>query len=210
MASLQSLLSDLQRQQRQAREATQKRLDDILKMYDEVIAKYQPGGEYMRGLEAQLEREREKTMAAGMQNLVGRGLSGTTLGQTQAMQFAEDVAAPTRARMEDIRMDKLVEAMTGQAGVLERVEDVGPDPALVGQLAMAAATESAAKAAAQAMRDLIPQQSIIWRNTPTNIPMWWEPPRSQMPSMPQFSQSYQPQVSGTLRGQGMPQGGFYF
>jgi len=203
MATLQSLLADLQKQQQQAREATQKRLDDILKTYDEVIAKYQPGGEYMRGLEAQLEREREKTMAAGMQNLVGRGLSGTTLGQTQAMQFAEDVAAPTRARMEDIRMDKLVEAMTGKAGVLERVEDVGPDPGLVAQLSMQAAAAPITRASS-----FQPRGGLDWLSAPAGTPMGFQTPTYQsptMPAVPQVSQPYQPHVSGELRGQSMPQ-----
>lgn len=199
MATLQSLLADLQKQQEKARQANQKRLDEILKTYDQVIAKYQPGGEYMKGLEAQLEREREKTMAAGMQGLVGRGLSGTTMGQSQAMQFAEDVAAPTRARMEDVRMDKLVEAMTGRAGVLERVEDIGPDPALVAQLAMSAASRPSAYTSFGSS-GLDNKKGFFESSSPFqgSMPTFQTP---TMPAMPQVPQPYQPQVSGDLRSQ---------
>lgn len=199
MATLQRLLSDMQKQQEKAQQANQQRLDEILKTYDQVIAKYQPGGEYMKGLETQLEREREKAMAAGMQGLVGRGLSGTTMGQSQAMQFAEDVAAPTRARMEDVRMDKLVEAMAGRAGVLERVEDTGPDAGLVAQLAMGASSAPITSASSFQQRG-----GLDWLSAPAGTPVGYQTPTFQtptMPAMPQVPQPYQPQVSGDLRGQ---------
>lgn len=139
--SLSSLISSLQKQQDSARAATDERYNEILKSFDEMIAMYQPGGSYMQGQEAALERERAKTMAAGTQNLVSRGLGGSTMEATLAGRFAEDIGAPTRAKIEDVRMDQLVSAMQGKAGVQERVEDVGPSSELIASLVAQASAQ---------------------------------------------------------------------
>ena len=197
MASLDKLITDLQEQQRKAQAANQQRLDQIMGMYDKIIEMYQPGGEYMKGAESALERERTKTMAQGMQSLVGRGLSGTTLPQTFATQFSEQVAAPMLAQIQDQRMDRLTQAMTGQAGVLERVEDTGPDYGLIAQLALQAGRQPTGGTFRSS--SMAPRQSFF------SQPLMSEMGSYSTPTTPQFSASYQPaqpqQPSGSLRQQ---------
>ena len=66
-------------------------------------AQYAPGGGFGKGVEAGLERGRVKAVSAGMQNLVSAGLAGTTMAGGLGMRFEEEVAAPTRAGLEEER-----------------------------------------------------------------------------------------------------------
>ena len=71
------------------------------------MAQYQPGGGLGVGVEAGLERGRVKALSSGMQHLVSAGLAGTTMAGGLGKKYEEEVAAPARARVEDIRAEKL-------------------------------------------------------------------------------------------------------
>lgn len=70
-------------------------------------AYYEPGGDYGKGVEAGLERERTQAMSSGMQALVASGFAGTTMAGGLGKKFAEEVGMPTRARIEETRAERL-------------------------------------------------------------------------------------------------------
>jgi len=80
-------------------------------------AQYAPGGGFGRGVEAGLERGRVKTLAAGMQSLVGAGLAGTTMAAGLGKRYEEEVAAPTRLSVEEQRAQAISGIEMAQAGM---------------------------------------------------------------------------------------------
>jgi len=94
-----------------------KRRETELAPIREAKAYYQPGGGFGKGVEAGLERGRVKTMASGMQHLVGAGLAGTTMAGTLGKRYEEEVAAPTRMGVEEQRAQALSGISMQQAGM---------------------------------------------------------------------------------------------
>jgi len=80
-------------------------------------AQYAPGGGFGKGVEAGLERGRVKAMASGMQGLVGAGFAGTTMAGTLGKKYEEEVAAPTRAGLEERRAQAISGIEMQEAGM---------------------------------------------------------------------------------------------
>jgi len=133
-SSTSSLLEQLQRQQDKARKANEARLGEAKGLYQRAIERYGEGGTFGRGVEAQIERGREQSIAQGSQALASSGLFNTTIRAGLGKKYEEEVGQPARLKLEDLRMGRLTEAERGLAGLVERVEDVGPDQGLVAQL----------------------------------------------------------------------------
>jgi hypothetical protein len=93
---------------------------DIIGLLDSIIKRYSAGGEFGKGEEALLQREKTKAMASGQQRLVSAGLSGTTVGAGMGQRWEEEIGMPERLRLEDIRSQRLSEAVGAKAGYLER------------------------------------------------------------------------------------------
>lgn len=136
--TLATLIQQFQQQQESARQANLKRYAEAQKLYDEIIKRYQPGGEFGKGAISQYERGKVRSLASAAQNLVSSGLYGTSVTAGLGKKYEEEVGTPFRLQLEDIRMGRLSEAERGKAGLIERREDIGPDPALIAQLAMQA------------------------------------------------------------------------
>jgi len=138
--TLSTLIKQFQEQQERARQENLKRYAEAQKLYDEMIKRYQPGGEFGKGAISQYERGKERALAQGVQSLVSSGLYGTTVTAGLPKKYEEEVGTPFRTQLEDIRMGRLTEAEKAKAGLIERREDIGPDPALIAQLAMQASS----------------------------------------------------------------------
>ena len=134
MAILDDLLAKFQQDQERANAANEVRYQEAKAEYDKIIEQYLPGGAFGQGFEAQLERARTKSTAQGMQALVSSGLASTTEAATLGKRFEEEVGAPARQQMEDIRYERLASARAGKAGLIERREDIGPDYGMIAQL----------------------------------------------------------------------------
>ena len=120
--------------QEKANEANQKRYTEAMKLYDNMIKRFGPGGTFMSGAEAGLERTKTKDVASGSQALVSAGLSNTTMPAGLGKRWEEEIGGPQRLKLEDMRQERLTQAELGKAGLIERVEDIGPDPNLFAQL----------------------------------------------------------------------------
>lgn len=97
--------------------ATAREIEGLL---DKIIARYSPGGEFGKPEEALLKRAKVKSLAETSQDLVSSGLSGTNVGGGAGKSWEEEVGMPARLKLEDIRSQRLTEAMGAKAGYLER------------------------------------------------------------------------------------------
>ncbi len=95
---------------------------DINTLLDEIIQRYQPGGEFGKEALATLETRKGKTLAKQGQSLVTAGLGGSTIGAGLGKKFEEDVGTPFRLGVEEQRLGALTQAMQAKAGYLERGE----------------------------------------------------------------------------------------
>lgn len=88
--------------------------------FGKAIEQFESGGAYGKGVEAALERERTKTVAGEQQALVSAGLAGTSMLAAPGQRFAEEVAMPTRAKVEETRAGRLSELYTILAQMTEQ------------------------------------------------------------------------------------------
>ena len=94
----------------------------VTDLLDQMIQRYSPGGGFGDPERALLEREKTKSLARTSQNLVSRGLAGTTAGVGMGKQWEEEIGMPAKLRLEDVRSQRLMEALGTKAGYLERTE----------------------------------------------------------------------------------------
>ena len=85
-------------------------------LFKEAKAMYAPGGEYMKGIEAQLERGGKKAVATGMQGLAAAGLGGTSMMGGLGLKYEEDVATPARSQATTARLGALSNLLQAEAG----------------------------------------------------------------------------------------------
>ena len=97
--------------------------EDINTLLDQIIQRYQPGGEFGKAALATLEQRKGKTLASQQQSLVSAGLSGTTIGAGLGSKFEQEIGTPFRLGVEEQRLGALTQAMQAKAGYLERGEE---------------------------------------------------------------------------------------
>jgi len=93
---------------------------EITELLDRIIQRYKPGGEFGKAELELLERARTKSLATTAQGMVSAGLAGTTAGVGAGRKWEEEVGMPARLQLEDIRTQRLMEAMGAKAGYMER------------------------------------------------------------------------------------------
>ena len=113
---------------------TGKREDEVRSYYDQIIKMYEPGGTFGQGTETMLGREKKKQMASGMQALVSSGLANTTQAAGLGKKFEEEVAMPTRLKLEDLRAQNYASAIGQKAGMVSDIQQDPLDYALLAQL----------------------------------------------------------------------------
>lgn len=94
--------------------------EEITELLDKIIARYKPGGEFGKAELALLERAKTKSLATTAQGLVSAGLAGTTAGVGAGRKWEEEIGMPSKLRLEDIRTERLTQAMGAKAGYIER------------------------------------------------------------------------------------------
>jgi len=132
---LSSIISQLTQQAAAARAENLRRYEEAMEIYKQIEQMYAPGGSFLKGAEAQIERGKEREVARGMQALVSAGLAGTTRAAGLGRLYEEEVATPARMKLETIRTQALAQAMQARAGFIERRQDTYPDLGMIAQLA---------------------------------------------------------------------------
>lgn len=138
--SYQDIIANFQAKQDAANAANEKRYEEALALYGDIVEQYKPGGAFGAGFEAQLGRQKTKTVAGQTQQLVSSGLYGTSVTAGLGQKFEEEVGMPARLKLEDVRMGRYAEAVGQKAGLIERREDTGPDYGMIAQLSSQAAS----------------------------------------------------------------------
>jgi hypothetical protein len=131
--TLDQLLAQMQASAEESRLANIKRQQQVEAIFDEIIARYGPGGTYGAAAEALLEKRKVGDVGMGAQRLISSGLYGTEVGGGLERAWEAEVGAPARLQLEDIKMQRLSEAQIGKAGFLENIEQPYPDYGLIMQ-----------------------------------------------------------------------------
>lgn len=119
------------RQMRKANRRNRKREKEIRAGYDE---RMNAAGSAFDGLGAseinRINQERQRDLASSQQNFTGRGLSGTTLGQSAANAINQ-VASQNISRVNEGvqlgRFNAMDQIRNERLGFVERIEDIGPN-----------------------------------------------------------------------------------
>ena len=122
---------------KEARAANEERYQQGLDIYDQIAGKFGPEGDYLAGFEKKLDRQRTKALAEMKQGAVSSGLYNTTLKDTYAKKWEEEVGAPAMAQANDARLQALARALQNKAGFIERRTDAYPSYELLAQLTRA-------------------------------------------------------------------------
>lgn len=139
-----------------ANEAAAKREEEIRGLLDQIVSTYAPGGSYMQGQEAMLDRTKQKTLAQGTQGLISSGLYGSTMTAGLPGRFEEEIGVPTRAKLEDLRTDAYTKALAGKAGFIESITENVPDFGMMAQLTAQGQMPQTPSMGAWAMQGLPP------------------------------------------------------
>lgn len=91
---------------------------EVMDLFSKAMERYQPGGQFGRRELALLGRAKKKSLAKGYQSAVSAGLGGTSVPEAMGVKFEEEVGAPTRAGLEDVRSQRLNELLMSKAGYL--------------------------------------------------------------------------------------------
>ena len=135
-----STMGQISKEYEEALKENEKRYAQAMAIYDEIINRYQPGGQFGKAALGQLEAQKERDVGKETQGLISSGLYGTTGMAGLGTKWEAEVGAPARLKLEDIMMERLSQAQVGKAGFIERREDEYPDVgAAAGYAAQAAA-----------------------------------------------------------------------
>jgi len=140
---LSQLIAKYEKAETEARAENLKRYEQLMGIASQMESLY--GEEFRESYMGQLERQREKDVAAGMSGLVSAGLGKTTRVAGLSKAWTEQVGEPARLKLEDVLRERKAQALQFKAGIIERREDVYPDyGALMAAAQAAAAVPTAA------------------------------------------------------------------
>ena len=127
----------------EAKESNIERQKRIEAIFDEIIARYQPGGTFGKSYLQQLREQKVRDVGAETQSLISSGMYGTTTTAGLPGKWEAEVGAPARLKLEDVQMERLSSAQLGKASFLERIEEPYPDYNALMQASAAAASAAA-------------------------------------------------------------------
>jgi hypothetical protein len=120
-------LAEIKKLEAQRASKTKARETEVRSILDEIIAQFGPGGSYGQGILAMLERQKEKDVASATQSLVSAGLYGTTMASGVGKKWEEEIGMPTRAKLEDVKAERLAQAKQQKAQFVTDIEEEGID-----------------------------------------------------------------------------------
>lgn len=124
MATQPSLLQLYTQMAEKARLSNLERQKTVESIFDEIIARYGPGGQFGKGYESELATQKVQDVGKTAQRDISRGMYGI---RPYEQEWEKTVGSGARLKLEDIRMERLSGAQTGKASFLERIEQPYPD-----------------------------------------------------------------------------------
>lgn len=140
MASLQSLISDMQTREQEALDKNKAREVEIRGIYDSLITKSRTGGAAKVAGLADIEQSKKKAIGGGLQQMVSSGLYGTTVASSIPVQ-AENQASLSRLKLEDLLEQRTQNLELNKSSFVERIENPYPDYNLLTQAVIAQASQ---------------------------------------------------------------------
>lgn len=129
------LLSQFGAKEKEARASNLKRYEQAMSIYDQIIARSQPGGAFEKRALGEIERQKTKGVGQEMQQLISSGLFGTTTASGAGKRWEAEVGAPARLTLEDMMQQRVSGAQRDKAGFIERRSDPYPDYSMLANLA---------------------------------------------------------------------------
>jgi len=134
-SSFNRLLSQFQAKEKEARASNLKRYEQAMSIYDQIIARSQPGGAFEKRALGEIERRKTKGVGQEMQQLISSGLFGTTTAATAGRRWEAEVGEPARMTLEDMMEQRVTGAQQAKAGFIERRQDPYPDYSMLANVA---------------------------------------------------------------------------
>lgn len=106
--------------------ANKAREEEIRGYYDELLGRYEPGGEFGRGYLAELEQQKQRDVASGTQALISSGLYGSVGTAGLGAGWEKAVGSTARLKLEDLLTERYADVLREKAGFVERIEDASP------------------------------------------------------------------------------------
>ena len=153
----------------QARRANEERYKQGISIFDEIINRYQPGGQYGQGAMGLYEQGKTKALAEAQQSLVNSGLSNTTVAAGLPMAYEQEVGSQFRLQLEDQRMNALTNAQLGKTEFIQNRTDAYPDANLFANL------ESQASSSASGSGSRTVNYPTGWFDKPGTGSSWTSP-----------------------------------
>lgn len=144
------LVGQFQEQAETARAANEARYAQGLGIHEELVGDFGQGGTLQTAMMGQYQRQKERDLATQKQHMIGSGLMSTTIAAGMPSAYEEQVGTPYKMQMADLMAQRQAEAMRGQAGFIERREDIPPSPELMAGLVQTASARPEDVAAGEA------------------------------------------------------------
>lgn len=142
------LVSQFQEQGEAARAANEARYAQGLGIHEQLVGDFGAGGTMEAAAMQRYGQQKQTDIAAQMQQAVSSGMFGTTRPSTYGAAYEQQVGTPYKLGLAEAMAQRKAEAMRGQAGFIERREDIPPDPALMASLVQTASARPEEDAAA--------------------------------------------------------------
>jgi hypothetical protein len=132
------LVGQFQEQAEAARAANEARYAQGLGIHEELVGGFGQGGTLQTAMMGQYQRQKERDLATQKQHMISSGLMNTTIAAGMPAAYEEQVGTPYKMQMADLMAQRRAGAMQGQAGFIERREDIPPSPELMASLVQTA------------------------------------------------------------------------
>lgn len=141
------LVGTFQEEAEAAKAANLARYEQGLGIHEQLVGEFGAGGTMETAAMQRYGQQKQTDIAAQMQQAVSSGMYGTTRPSTYGTAYEQEVGVPYKLQLADIMAQRKAEAMRGQAGFIERREDIPPDPALMAGMVERAAARPEEEAA---------------------------------------------------------------
>jgi hypothetical protein len=122
--TLEELMASYQTAETEARQKQLSQADLVRKYLQQIVDIYSPEGAYLKGMEMQLARQKVTDVGAAAQRGISSGLYGI---RPYEEEWESAVGGPARAKLEDIRLERSAQALSGLAQFEAGIEYTPPD-----------------------------------------------------------------------------------
>lgn len=185
------LVGTFQEEAEAAKAANLARYEQGLGIHGQLVSDFGAGGTMEAAAMQRYGQQKQTDIAAQMQQAVSSGMYGTTRPSTYGTAYEQQVGVPYKLGLAEAMAQRKAEVMRGQAGFIERREDIPPDPALMAGLVERASARPEEDVAAGVTEEVAP--TSLWTSGQTGAVTAAQ--FTAEAQRQQFSKTYTAQVS---------------